>query len=381
MNTAPTSSSWPARAVQRALPALRWVSACGLSLAVGGPALAAGPVVATQVLASAQAGRSFELEGQVQAQRQATVAAQLSGNVTALLVKAGDAVQAGQVLVRLDARDSSAGLARADAAVAEANAQLGQARLAWTRQRELRAQGFVSQAALDAADSQLQAAQAAQRQAEAGRSQAALAQGNASVTAPFAGVVLATLAEVGDLASPGRPLLTLYAPGALRAVVQVPSSRQADARAASQVRIQRPQGFESPGAEAAWLTPLRRSELPGTDPVAQTVEWRLDLPAEAARQLSPGQSLRVRFDAPATASAAASGAATPAPLSVPAAAVLRRGELTAVYVAQGGQFVLRAVRTGAPQAGRVPLLAGVQAGERVALDAVRAGLAQATPAP
>jgi hypothetical protein len=65
---------------------------------------------------------------------------------------------------------------------------------------------------------------------------------------------------------------------------------------------------------------------------------------------------------------------------LPAEAVLRRGELTAVYAVQGDRFVLKAVRLGAATAGGVELLAGVQSGERVALDPVRAGLAGAVPA-
>jgi hypothetical protein len=66
---------------------------------------------------------------------------------------------------------------------------------------------------------------------------------------------------------------------------------------------------------------------------------------------------------------------------VPATAILRRGELTAVFVADGDRFVLRNVRVGAaPNAGQVPVWAGLKPGERVASDAVRAGLAGATPA-
>ena len=60
--------------------------------------------------------------------------------------------------------------------------------------------------------------------------------------------------------------------------------------------------------------------------------------------------------------------------------MLRRGELTAVYVAQGDGFVLRAVRVGPAAAGRVDVLAGLAANERVAIDAVRAGLQGARPA-
>ena len=134
-------------------------------------------------------------------------------------------------------------------------------------------------------------------------------------------------------------------------------------------------------ADGQRLSPSASNLLPGIDPVSQTVEWRLDLPMAtvnpaSAAGLLPGQALRVTFEAaPAAASNSASG------LLLPPAALLRRGELQAVYVQQGQRFVLRAVRTGADlgPAG-VVVLAGLKAGERYALDAVAAGLADATPA-
>jgi hypothetical protein len=85
----------------------------------------------------------------------------------------------------------------------------------------------------------------------------------------------------------------------------------------------------------------------------------------------------VRFTGAPAAAAGSSGAVARPVL--PATAVLRRGELTAVYVVQDDRFVLRAVRLGAAVEGGVEVLAGVRAGERVALDPVRAGLAGAEP--
>lgn len=335
-----------------------------------GPVVAATIGVPTVAAAPAAAGGGVEFDATLQAVRQATVAAQSGGNVLALLVKAGDPVRAGQVLARLDDRDAAAGLARSDAGVTQAEAESRNARLAAERSRELRTQGFISQAALDSAETQARAAQAGLQQAQGARRQAALAHGFTTVTAPFDGIVLATHLEAGDLASPGRPILTLYAPGALRAVVQIPASRAGalrGAQAAPQVEL--PAVGDQP---ARWVAPLRSTELPGADPVAQTVEWRLDLPADAAGR--PGQSVRVR--ATGVAPAAAAG-----PLTVPAAALLRRGELTAVYVARDGGFTLRAVRAGAPTSdGRVAVLAGLKAGEAVAANAERAGLAGAVPA-
>lgn len=361
------------------LPCLRTVQAgllAGLLAAAPLEAAAAGPQVATLKVGAPAQATGFEIEGTVQALRQATVAAQIGGNVLALLVKAGDKVQAGQVLARIDDRDAAAGLSRTDAGVAQAEAELRNARTAAERTRELRSKGFISQAALDTAETQLKAAQSAAQAAGSARSQAALARGFATLTAPFAGVVLATHLEAGDLASPGRPVATLYAPGAMRAVVQVPASRAVQARLATRREVRLP-------AEDAWVQPLRSAELPVTDPVAQTNEWRLDLPAETAVQ--PGQSVTARFAGlPAAAPGGVAGAApigTPsAALSLPKSAVLQRGELDAVYLVRNGQFVLRAVRLGPAQGDQLTVLAGLKAGDEVAAQAVQAGLAGAQPA-
>jgi len=346
--------------------------AAGLAALLGaGSALAAPPTVPTIVVGASTSGTGFEIDGTLQALQQSTIAAQLGGNVLQLAVKAGDRVQAGQLLARIDERDAQAGLARSEAAVAQADAELRNARLNAERTRQLLAQGFISQSALDIAETQLRSAQAGLQQAQSGRTQATLSRGYAAVTAPFAAVVLATHVEAGELATPGRPLVTLYAPGRMRAVVQLPASRSAAARGAATVAVQ------LPGDDGRWVTPIARTELPGTDPVSQTVEWRLDLSAADSAGLQPGQNTRVRF----TGAVAAAGSAAPGRLTVPAAAVLRRGELTAVYAAQDKSFVLKAVRLGTAQGSGIEVLAGLKAGERIALDPVRAGLAGAVPAP
>lgn len=326
------------------------------------------PSVPTLQVGSGAASAGFEFEGTLEPQQQSVLAAQVSGLLRLLAVKAGDRVKAGQVLARIDERELAAGVAAGDAGVAQAQAALAQARQNAQRTRELRAQGFVAAAALDTAQAQLDAAEAVVAAAQAGRQQAALARGHSSITAPFDGIVRATHAEAGELAAPGKPLLTMYAPGRLRASVMLPLSRAADARGAREVQVLL--------ADGRVLVPQRRTELPGADAMSQTVEWRLDLAPPAAtlaETLMPGQPVRVRF-------VGAAAAATGAPMSIPAAALLRRGELTAVYAVAEGRFVLKAVRTGAPVAGQVPVLAGLKAGERIAADAVKAGLAGARPA-
>jgi RND family efflux transporter MFP subunit len=317
---------------------------------------------------------SLEWDGTIQAVKQGTVAAQVAGNIVALLVKAGDSVKAGQVMARIDERDTQASLNRSQADLAQADAQLTNARLQWERSQALKAQGFISGAALDSAQAQWKAAQAAMAAAQAGRAQAALARSFATVTAPFDGKVLSTQADVGDLAAPGRPILTLYAPRPLRAVVQVPASQSDQMRMAKAAEVAVP-GATDQGS-TPWLKATRIVSLPGADPVSQTIEWRLDLPDVNAL---PGQTVRVRFTGIQSNQASDTPATTG--LTVPARAVLQRGELTAVYVVREGRFVLQAVRIASTSnaSADVTLLSGAKAGDVIALDAIKAGLSNASP--
>jgi len=351
----------------RPLGRRHWLATAAVALSIALPAAwaAEGPRVEVHTVSRQPVAQGLVLDGTLQAVQQSTLAAQAAGRIVQLPVKAGDRVRAGQVLAVIDDRETSAGVQRAQAAVQQAEAEARNADAHLKRTRELQAQGFVSQAALDTAQAQADAARAALAQARAAQSQSALAQGFTRLTAPYDGYVLATHAEVGDLAAPGRPILTLHAPQPLRAVVHVPASRTALAGAARQVQVRLPDG--------RWVAPQAQTRLPAADPVAQTVEWRLDLaPADTASHV-PGQAVKVRFVASAEER-----------LVVPARAVLRRGELTAVYVASpagaASGFVLRAVRLGTDHGDDIEVLSGVQPGERVALDPVRAGLAGAQPA-
>jgi RND family efflux transporter MFP subunit len=308
----------------------------------------------------------FEFDGIVEPVKQSTISAQASGRIATLAVKAGDRVRAGQVLATIDDRETAVGLQRSQAQTAQANAELRNAQAQVERTRELQSKGFVSKAALDTAETQYKGAQAGRDQATAGERQSALAQGFTRVTAPYDGWVLQTQSEAGDLAVPGKPILTLYAPLPLRAVVQVPASRGDAARTAARIEIQIPDGK---GA-GVWVAPVARSVMPAADPVSQTIEWRLELGATAAQGLLPGQQVRVRF---------VGGEAIRT--VVPASAVLHRGELTAVYVASANGFVLKVIRLGSDHgAAGVEVLAGLTPSDRVALDPVRAGLAGARPA-
>jgi RND family efflux transporter MFP subunit len=360
------------RRVGSAAVTLLLVGALGACSETEAPvATTAGPQVPVMAVGQSRSVAGLTLDGNLQAVQHSVLSAQASGRVAQLLVKAGDPVRKGQALAVIDDRATQAGVSQSQASVAQAEAELANAQANETRVRDLHAQGFVAKAALEIAQAQLKGAQAGAAAARAGQTQSSLAQGFTRVSAPFDGVVMQTHIEAGALAMPGTPIVTVYAPQPMRAEVHVPASFQAQAVGAQRVEVQ------LPGTDT-WVKPSNVYNARAADAVSQTVLWRMALnPSDTAAQV-PGRSLKVRF-------VGASNDSAVERLVVPSSAVLRRGELTAVYVvsepAQGrAQFVLRAVRVGPSTAdGQVMVLTGLRAGERLALDPVRAGLAGAVP--
>ena len=222
------------------------------------------------------------------------------------------------------------------------------------RQQQLFQQHYISQAALDRAEAQHKAAQAQAAAQLAAAGAARTESGFYTVKAPYDGIVSEVSVVLGDMAMPGRPLLVVYDPAALRVTAAVPQT--AAQRLAGHTGA--PPQAELPGTAAERITPLRWQVLPALDPATHTVPLRLDLPAGTAA--APGMFARAWLP----------GGAGEAPrLWVPAQAVVRRAELTAVYVIGAeGRPLLRQVRLGAAGGAQVEVLSGLGAGERVALD-------------
>ena len=193
------------------------------------PALQTAPVVA----GAPESGAGYD--GVVQAVRQTVIAAQVSGAVVALDVKAGDVVKAGQVLLRLDSRSAEHAAAASAAQLRAAQATQQAAARDYERQKQLFEKRYISQAALDRAE-ELYKAATAQAAAQMATAMAAQTEsGFYTVRAPYSGVVSDVPVVLGDMAMPGRPLLTLYDPGAMRVSVAVPqtvASRLRDAKGA-----------------------------------------------------------------------------------------------------------------------------------------------------
>lgn len=286
---------------------------------------------------------TFPAEAVVEAVQQATVAAQVAGRVVEVKADAGQVVKKGDLLMRIDAREAAE-------AAAAAQAQYINAKANYDRTKSLQQQKFVSQAAVDKARADLDAA-------AANRSATAAGQSHASIVAPISGVVARRLTELGEMASPGKPLFTLYEPGGLRVTASVPQYRLAAMRNVKGAKVEFPE-------LGKWVEATSVNLLPTADASTHVSLVRVSLPA--LPEATPGMFSRVHF---------VIGQADK--LTVPAAAVVRRGEVAAVYVlAADGRLGLRQLRLGETVgSGEVEVLAGLSAGEQVVVDAVQAGIA------
>lgn len=344
---------WGALAAASLLAAATWLGALQQAEAAEPSPLAQYAVAYREV------PEVISAEGVVEAVRQSTLAAQIAGQVVELRVRVGDSVKPGQVLVRIDPRAAEQAVAGSQSQVAEAQAGLNNALRNYERNKELFSKKFLSRAALDQAELDYKAAQARVAALQANAGQAATARTYTSITAPYAGMVGATPIEVGDMATPGRALVTVFDPANLRVIATLSQSSLREVKLNQPVRVDVPALGRSVTVKQITLIPLADSRT-------HTVKLRLEL--GDASGLLPGQFARAHF---------VTGMARK--LLIPQQAVLHRSEVTAVYVLRpGAEPQLRQIRAGDVSAdGFVEVLAGLHEGEHVALEPIRAGLLDA----
>lgn len=347
---------------------LAWVFAPALS-AQAQPQAAA-PLAGYQLKAGG-APRSSSFDGVVEAVRQTVLAAQVAGAIVQIDVKVGDRVAKGQVLLRVDARAAQDAAQASEAQAQAARASLQLASRDFERQQQLFKQRYISQAALDQAESQFKATQA-QANAQLAQLGGARTQTRLHVLrSPYEGIVSELPVALGDMALPGRPLLTVYDPSALRVTAHLPQSVVAGLSAKP--------SFSLDLNGQSGVLPGQVHILPRVDANTHTVQLRLDLPKAGSAGLpqgyAPGLFARVWLS---------DSGSTPASqqLLLPRSAVLRRAELQAVYVLnEQGRPLLRQVRLGAAQGEWVEVLSGLSAGERVATDPAAAARVPNSPKP
>lgn len=302
---------------------------------------------ATALVERASLPDRLTLYGTVTADRSAAVSSRVTANVVAVRARVGQSVAAGDVLVEIDPQTARGQEAQARGALAQARAALSLAERNYERYKALAASGSASPLELDMARMQYEQAKGAVQQGEGAVEAASSVAKESRVTAPFAGRVAARLVEAGDLAAPGRPLVTIESATGRRLVVQVPAGTVATSGLSNGRKL----SVKIDGV-AAELAGTVVEMSPGADPASHTYTATLEL---AGTPVATGLTGRATLDA-----------APRATVLVPEAAVLTSGGVTLVAVKdEAGKARTRVVTTGAVSGGKVEILSGLAGGETV----------------
>jgi RND family efflux transporter MFP subunit len=311
----------------------------------------ASPPFDTVTIAYEEAPRERVWDGRIEAVNQGTVSAQTSGRVAELPFDVNDFVDAGVVIMRFTDTEQRAALNRAEAALAEARARLANAETEFERGEKMIANNTIAQSRFDQLKAERDSARARLNAAVAGVETAKEQLEYTVVRAPYAGIVSSRHVELGELVGPGQPLISGLSLQSLRVNVDVPQSmfRAVHTIGKAYVHI----GDERIEAESLTFFPI-------ADTGSNTFRVRVNLP-DGAATLYPGMFVKVGFVVGETRR-----------LLVPAAAIVRRSELSAVYVVDGDRVALRQVRLGQVYDGSTEVLAGLDAGETIAANPVEA---------
>ncbi|HEX7616525.1 MAG TPA: efflux RND transporter periplasmic adaptor subunit [Thermoanaerobaculia bacterium] len=324
------------------------LAGCGASQDPSKKSSSPSPIsAATALVERASLPDRLTLYGTVTADRTAAVSSRVTANVVAVPARVGQAVNAGEVLVEIDPQTAKGQEAQARGALAQARAALSLAERNYERYKALAASGSASPLELDMNRMQYEQAKGAVQQGEGAVEAASSVARESRVTSPFAGRVASRLVEAGDLAAPGRPLVTIESATGRRLVVQVPAGTvAASGLKAGQklaVRIDGVAG-DVPG------TVIEMS--PGADPTSHTYTVTLEL---AGAPVATGLTGRATLESAVRSS-----------VLVPESAVLASGGVSLVALKDdSGKARTRVVTTGASQGGKVEILSGLSGGETV----------------
>ncbi len=275
-----------------------------------------------------------EAVGTVQAVDQAVIAAKITGTILEIPVVLGSRVNKGDLLVKIHADEISA-------RVLQARAQLDQARRNLKREEKLLKQQASTPETVKSMRDLLAVAQAGYRGATSMLSYT-------TITAPFAGVITEKIANNGDLATPGTPLLHLENSSKLQVVASIPETVALQIQQGDRLSINIPATGMALEGEVAEISPV-------VNPLSRTSQVKINL--SSSDGLRTGMFARVQIPGPESIT-----------LMVPEQAIVHFGQLEKIFVANEGKAQLRLVRTGMREDGLIEILSGLKAGERVVTE-------------
>lgn len=300
---------------------------------------------------------SITVTGQVESAQSAGISTRVMGYITGILVKEGELVKQGQLLVTISDADIKAKLAQADAMLAAARANVNNAEKDYQRFTNLYKQQSASAKELDNVTLQYEAAKAGLQSATQMKAEANAMLAYTNIRAPFSGVVVKKLAEQGSMANPGMPILVLEQNNSLRVNASVPETdiRRIKLNAAAHTSI-RAANTTYPG------TVVEIS--PSSIATGGQYLVKISLPREADSELRSGMYAQVQI------AAEPSAATRHEAVMIPVTALHHVGQLNALYLlSDSSTALLRYVRLGKTYGSQVEVLSGLNTDERFVVSA------------
>ena len=257
--------------------------------------------------------RLYSTPGSVTSEERIEVSSRATGYIQRIGANEGDVISAGDILVEIDPTDVEGAIRRAEAALSSAQTSLQNAEADHARLARLQQSGAVSTEALRQATVARDLARAGLAEAQAVRDTALAGRKYTTLLSPIDGIVVARRKQVGDLASPGIPILTIESRKRLLFRTSVSESQVANVHvgAAARIEIDALAGIDIPGQI------LR--VIPSGDPVTRRYDVELALPADL--DAFPGMFGRAHFVI-----------GSDMVVQVPNLALANRGGLTGVFV-------------------------------------------------
>ncbi|MEN8006780.1 MAG: efflux RND transporter periplasmic adaptor subunit [Candidatus Krumholzibacteriota bacterium] len=289
--------------------------------------------------------------GSLEAGRTVMVSTRMMGWVRKVHVREGQTVAKGDLLVSIDDSDLRAKKAQAEAGIIEAKAVLANTQKMAERFEKLYAEKSVSKQQLDDVLTGRDRAAAGLQMAEAGLTEVKVHLSYLSVTAPTEGVVARKMIEEGDMANPGMPLVSLESTGAMKVVAHLGE------KDVSSVKVGDPVTIDITSLDGAVFTAPLDKVIPAANPGSRTYDIEVLLPDPDPR-LKSGMFARVSVPV-----------GTRQAVLVPTGAVIRRGQLTGIWIVrEDGTAHLRWVRLGRAIGDSLEILSGLTGSETVVLS-------------
>ncbi|WP_310627110.1 efflux RND transporter periplasmic adaptor subunit [Limnohabitans sp.] len=199
--------------------------------------------------------QSLPVSGTVRAVNFAVIKARVAGELKEVVAREGDAVKAGDVLARIDPTEYQRRWQQAVEQASAAKSQMEIAQRQWDSNKALVGQGFISQAAMDNSVASYQGAIATQKAAIAGAEVARKALDDATLRAPFAGLVSGRAAQVGERVAIDAKIMELVDLSQLEVEVPLSPNESMDVRVGQVAALQIEDRKEVVGAKVKRISP------------------------------------------------------------------------------------------------------------------------------